>query len=178
MSVLPGKEHTPSPGSLKTHNKTDKTLKQIDQKLIKTKAFALLFCLFNRHRFRLPEKWLTSTCIQRLCFLQTSAMRSSGSKAPCTVVPDVQLTKTGTAPWSEESEYAIPSDGVALIVAGCTKCMSVIVSYTPNSEPIPMILKAQHHTLDMHMLSLSKCNLPEIVLALSFHPGPPESYDL
>lgn len=47
MSVLLGKEHTPSPGSLKTHRKTDKTLKQIEQKLIKTKAFVLLFCLFN-----------------------------------------------------------------------------------------------------------------------------------
>lgn len=56
--------------------------------------------------------------------------------------------------------------------------MSVIVSYTPSSKPIQMILKAQHHILDMHVLCLSKCNLPEILLALSFHPGPPESYDL
>lgn len=41
---------------------------------------------------------LTSMCIQILCFSQMSAIWSSGSKAPWTVVPDVQLTRNGTAP--------------------------------------------------------------------------------
>lgn len=93
ISVLLGNKHTPSPGSLKN----------------KTFFFNLslsLFFFYHRpnanwltHRFCPPQEWLTSTCIQRLCFSQTSAMRSSGSKAPCTVDPDVQLTRNGTAPW-------------------------------------------------------------------------------
>lgn len=42
---------------------------------------------------------LTSTCIQSWCLSQTSAMRSRGSKDPSTVVPDVQLTSSGTIPF-------------------------------------------------------------------------------
>lgn len=52
------------------------------------------------------EKWnevqilfkLTSTCSQRSCFSQMSAISSRGSNAPKTVVPAVALTKNGAAP--------------------------------------------------------------------------------
>lgn len=74
--------------------------------------------LDKRLRFCLPHWWLTSTCIHSLCFSQTSAMWSSGSNAPCTVVPDVQLTRNGTAPWKKqtETEYAIPWRHLCFIV--------------------------------------------------------------
>lgn len=96
ISVLLGNKHTPSPGRLKNN-----TFLKISLSLI------FFYSFFDHrpnanwltHRFCPPQEWLTSTCIQRLCFSQTSAMWSSGSKAPCTVVPDVQLTRKGTAPW-------------------------------------------------------------------------------
>lgn len=88
MSVLLGEEHTPSPGSLKhtiKHTNLYMFLHLIDMDYSSTRG-------------------LTSTCIQSLCFSQTSAMRSSGSNAPCTVVPDVQLTRKGTAPWWKQTK--------------------------------------------------------------------------
>lgn len=49
-----------------------------------------------------PPWALTSTCSQRPWRWHTSATGPNGSKAPSTVVPEVALTKNGTAPWGRD----------------------------------------------------------------------------
>lgn len=51
---------------------------------------------------RAPPGALTSTCSQRPWRWHTSATGPNGSKAPSTVVPEVALTKNGTAPWGRD----------------------------------------------------------------------------
>ena len=48
---------------------------------------------------------LTSTCSQRLCSSQMSAMASNGSNAPITVVPQVATTKNGSLPWQRPNTH-------------------------------------------------------------------------